>query len=646
MAHQINGLFVNQPMRGGHHQPHQPTALFTNSDFPPIGGPATVNVTGNVLFMDRQLPPQFQAAGFNRPQMIPPPLLGQSQVALVLPEVKTTISGTGRLSWLSAKAGLITCDDGKTISFQIKDFCDSLLTDLTSVLRVGFDLKFSATLHETNDYTATSVSPTYGPEAELRFANSGEIDLEATCPTPANAKDAYSMVLENKAIAALLAAFQRHGSQKIQLSSLHSQMSNYGDDELYRYVGTSSMKRRQFVERRTHLFRLQNDDAIILQFPAIYQGVYLLASFLLRRGGATSIQSLFDFYMSVDVPQEIRDHNGIRRQEFLNLLTAHTWVFALFPNRTFVSVRRNLPNYDYVGFVKQFFPELELNRQQIMYNQGIVQGMPQNMHQAMGQTIGGMGSSLGQVQRTMSVPMNGGATGYGAAGPRGPNMYMPQQQPIHHHQHPQQQQQQMQMHPNSQISRPMSLWGSQSSLNRVDAEVDQLFPAPHSTWSNTPVSNSRASNINTFGSSVNETLFSNSSINNLLSGSGSHQAVKTMASIGVQADESMLRAPINAIGQSVCTCQCTCGRGGTAVIGTTIGSRSSGSASPRSIDGHSQSEMSPSNVIGSIGGPSFSLNIAPDHQPVGSATGAQNFYDLFGASDFLNGTGMSSLRIN
>ena len=44
-------------------------------------------------------------------------------------------------------------------------------------------------------------------------------------------------------------------------------MSNCGDEELFRYVGTSSLKRRQFVERRTHIFRLTQDDAIALQVP-------------------------------------------------------------------------------------------------------------------------------------------------------------------------------------------------------------------------------------------------------------------------------------------------------------------------------------------------------------------------------------------
>jgi len=38
------------------------------------------------------------------------------------------IQGTGTLTWLSAKAGLITCHNNTkmVISFQIKDFCDQV----------------------------------------------------------------------------------------------------------------------------------------------------------------------------------------------------------------------------------------------------------------------------------------------------------------------------------------------------------------------------------------------------------------------------------------------------------------------------------------------------------------------------------------
>ena len=46
---------------------------------------------------------------------------------------------------------------------KITVFWFQQLTDLTSVLRVGFTLGFSAALNETNEYTATQVSPIFGP---------------------------------------------------------------------------------------------------------------------------------------------------------------------------------------------------------------------------------------------------------------------------------------------------------------------------------------------------------------------------------------------------------------------------------------------------------------------------------------------------
>lgn len=551
-------------------------------------------------------------------QMVPPqPLVTPSQVlppSMAEQQRADTIHGFGVLTWLSAKAGLITCKDKMIISFQLKDFCDQMLNDLTSVLRVGFTLSFHAALNETSEYTATIVSPIYGPDADVLFANSQEVDLEAANPTPPNSKDAYSPALEQKAIPALLAIFQRHGLQQIQLSrsfSLHSQMSNCGDDELFRYVGTSSLKRRQFVERRTHLFRLQNDDSIILQYPAVYQAVYQLASYLLRRGGATSIQSLFDYYGSPDIMPEVRSHTGEGRQDFLNLLTAHNWVFALFPNRTYVSVRRNLPNYDYVGFIKQHFQEMDITRSQQM---------------AYGQPPRG-------IQRTMSAQMGSSfATG------RPQNLLM-------QHQHA--------MTPAA--TRSGSLWDSQSSLSQSGNSGDQWSPLfSPSTWSNNTNANPRLTSLTPL-SSMNETLLSGVNYNSLLA---MPPSAKNERSIGVQADDFLDRMSYNPIGRTGCTCQCQCGRGGAAIIGNTRGSSSrasGGSASPPSADGASQIDrFSPSNHAGSIGDRTLTaaaLGVglvdqqpaAPNHD--GSANQPQRYYDPFGTADLLNGTRLNSLRI-
>lgn len=623
MAYDMNSLFSSNqpPLNGGggggggppqqpgqQQQQQAPPSLWSLQQFTQMGAPD--NFGHNVPFMPNlNILNQYQNA--HNLQMVPPPqpLMPPQQVhpALSDPQRADSIQGFGKLTWLSAKAGLITCKDNMVISFQLKDFCDQMLNDLTSVLRVGFTLSFHAALNETDDYTATIVQPIYGPDADVLFVNSPEVDLEAANPTPPNSKDAYSPALEQKAIPALLAIFQRHGLQQIQLSSLHSQMSNCGDEELFRYVGTSSLKRRQFVERRTHLFRLQNDDSIILQYPAVYQAVYQLASFLLRHGGATSIQSLFDYYMSVDIPQEVRDHNGDGRQDFLNLLTAHNWVFALFPNRTYVSVRRNLPNYDYVGFIKQHFHDLDSSRRQLAYGQP-----PRG------------------IQRTMSAQM-GGAFASGR----------PQSLLMQQHQHS--------MTPAA--NRPGSLWDSQSSLSQSGNSGDQwspLFSPNPTTWSHTPSANPRLSSLG-----MNETLLSGVNYNALLA---MPPSAKNERSIGVQADEFIDRMPINPIGRSGCTCQCQCGRGGAAVIGgTTRGSSSrasGGSASPPSVDGASQIDrLSPSNHAGSIGDRTLTagalgVDLGVDgQQQTANHDGQPRYYDPFGTADLLNGTRLNSLRI-
>ncbi|CAI2352406.1 unnamed protein product [Caenorhabditis sp. 36 PRJEB53466] len=600
MAYEMNSLFSANQAIGPQQQ--QPQSIWSMQQFPPIAASDTFG--SNVPFMPA-LGMLNQYQNSHNIQLVPPqPLVGAVQVHPGLADAQKadTIQGFGVLTWLSAKAGLITCKDQMVISFQIKDFCDQMLNDLTSVLRVGFTLSFHAALNETSEYTATIVQPIYGPEADHFFANAPEVDLEAASPTPPNAKDAYSPVLEAKAIPALMAIFQRHGLQQIQLSSLHSQMSNCGDDELFRYVGTSSLKRRQFVERRTHLFRLQNDDSIILQNPAVYQAVYLLASFLLRRGGATSIQSLFDYYMGAELAQEVRDHNGDSRQDFLNLLTAHNWVFALFPNRTYVSVRRNLPNYDYVAFIKQHFPELDVNRRQMSY------GQPRG------------------IQRTMSVQMGGSFASSGR-----PQSLLMQQS-----------------HQLTSASRPVAPWDSQTSLSQSGTSSDQwtspLF-SPN-TWSNTPSGN-RQSNLGPISgiSSVHESLIGGADLNTLL-----FPISKNMASIGIQADDMYGRLPLNYIGRSGCTCQCTCGRGGSAVIGTARGSSSrasGGSASPPSVEGHSQAErLSPLNNAGSIGDRVVTSSVGSDSNPVdGSTSESQRYYDPFGTTDLLTGGRLNSLRI-
>jgi hypothetical protein len=51
---------------------------------------------------------------------------------LSLPAMNNVLRGYGRLTWLSSKAGLITCSKpilNATVSFQLKDFCDQVFVN-------------------------------------------------------------------------------------------------------------------------------------------------------------------------------------------------------------------------------------------------------------------------------------------------------------------------------------------------------------------------------------------------------------------------------------------------------------------------------------------------------------------------------------
>ncbi|CAD6191312.1 unnamed protein product [Caenorhabditis auriculariae] len=575
MTFELTGMFAPQPITPQHPNLWANIAAQQQFGTGPLNnlgilGNGTFNNHGNVLAQQQMMPP----------------------APLEAPKAET-IQGFGILTWLSAKAGLITCKDKMVISFQLKDFCDQMLNDLTNVLET------------------TLVQPIYGPEAEVLFANAPEVDLEKAMPTPQNAKDAYSPTLEARAIPALLAIFQRHGLQQIQLSSLHSQMSNCGDDELFRYVGTSSLKRRQFVERRTHIFRLQNDDTIILQNPATYLCVFRLASYLLRRGGATAIQSLYDYYINGDIQQEIRDQIGEGRQDFLNIINSHNWVFALFPNRTYVSVRRNLPRYDYPGFVKQHFPELDVLRPNAQRNYGAPRSITRTLsaHQPM---VG--------FQNVSSVN-----NARSAGGPLLSN------------------------------NRPASLWDSQSSISQISSSATNDHWSPlysPTTWSNR--GSNGVSSVGIGGDLLGGGGIGNGSINSLLGLQN-----KQMVSRAIQTESAE-----NGFGRGGCTCGCVCGRAaGAGVIGGGLRGSSSrasgGSASPPSVDSSSPTNyerFSPSTGIGSIGDRLNTHLVAPEVSSAPSSTSQSSaasagssgirYYDPFGTADLLTGSRLSSLRIN
>ncbi|UMM20477.1 hypothetical protein L5515_015737 [Caenorhabditis briggsae] len=275
-------------------------------------------------------------------------------------ESSRTMRGHGVLTWLSPKAGILKTSDNRTVSFQANVFCDPGLNDLTHCLHVGFTLKFVAQHSSGTDYSATHVSPFFGYEAKEIFRDSkNPVDLDSFLPPGARGKLEYNLDLEFQAYEAFLAAFEKLGSCRIPLNSFHSQMSNTIDEPLFRYIGTSAMKRRNFVERRTHLFCLQSDDSMILQYPTIYRAVLLLSNYLLRHGGVMAIEDLYAFFTEPGkVDPSILTHIGADRPQFMQLLSAHPYIFSIFPNRAFVAARRNLPDFDYPGFVNRYFPDL------------------------------------------------------------------------------------------------------------------------------------------------------------------------------------------------------------------------------------------------------------------------------------------------
>ena len=101
------------------------------------------------------------------------------------------------------------------------------------------------------------------------------------------------------ALSFLMSIYLKNGTTSISLSrhkrifgqstniftfSLHSRISNSGNEDLYRYIGTSSLKRRHFIEERSYLFHIDS-DTVFLQPPEVYNTVCLLAGYLLTHGG-------------------------------------------------------------------------------------------------------------------------------------------------------------------------------------------------------------------------------------------------------------------------------------------------------------------------------------------------------------------------
>lgn len=229
------------------------------------------------------------------------------------------------------------------------------VTDLTTVLRPGFLLSFQAVPSETNDWIACLVTPLSDMDINVECQDNKEIDLESGDPAAAgNTRDPYSMELESQSIAYLLQLFLQCRMNVIPLSNLHSRISNSGNDEMYRYIGSSSLKRRQFIERRSYLFGITENDQVYLQPPEMYSTVCALASFLLRRGGAAQSDAIFNFFNSHQaIARNIKESISHHRGRFVDFLNRHPFVFSPFPAKFYISVRRNIPYIDYNNYINK-----------------------------------------------------------------------------------------------------------------------------------------------------------------------------------------------------------------------------------------------------------------------------------------------------
>lgn len=82
----------------------------------------------------------------------------------------------------------------------------------------------------------------------------------------------------------------------------------------------------------------------------------MLSGYLLRSGGVTSVQNVLTFYQSPIFPAYLRNYFGSDFNSLVRILEGHKWIFAVFPDKDYVSTLRNLPPFNYFGyFDNQFF---------------------------------------------------------------------------------------------------------------------------------------------------------------------------------------------------------------------------------------------------------------------------------------------------
>ncbi|EGT49451.1 hypothetical protein CAEBREN_12048 [Caenorhabditis brenneri] len=273
--------------------------------------------------------------------------------------IETPIEGHGILTQLTQRTGVITTNDGKKISFQANVFCDSAVTDLRSVLFVGFTLQFTATpcKKDPNTYTASEVLPVHGEEVSKVFWNSSEVDMhtEETWPH-------YDETLEGNGYHTLLRAFLYYRSRNVQFRHINHYLTHNCKDEMMRqYIGRLPKQQRNFMQSRCHMFYYdQVDDSFNLQHPDNYDNVIKLSTYLLSHGGCASVWDLYTYYLSLYYPgiKDNKDDNSAHFQELKYILACNTFAFNCFPSGEYVSARHNLPHFDYMSYIEAIHPEV------------------------------------------------------------------------------------------------------------------------------------------------------------------------------------------------------------------------------------------------------------------------------------------------
>uniref|UniRef100_A0A1I7T1I7 Lin-66-like winged helix domain-containing protein n=1 Tax=Caenorhabditis tropicalis TaxID=1561998 RepID=A0A1I7T1I7_9PELO len=271
------------------------------------------------------------------------------------------INGFGTIVSVFANSATIIDEDWR-IDFTPEDFCEETVTNIEKVLRVGMKVKYDGHLEEVRDdydqFKAQCVVTLDIEDYRHVFSEMKEVELSMYSAPGYRLKENYSKDLEMKAYEAITNVFRELENDKMEWDTFQMAVGKeqLQNDELFKYIGDSEKKRRMFLETRNHLFYVEKNK-IFLKNPLAFQIVSDLCTFILCRGGIFFTDKLYEYYSS-DEFNIVLGSNPFDFEEFVKFLSSHPFVFAVFPDEALVSARRNLPDFDYFGFIKSNFPTI------------------------------------------------------------------------------------------------------------------------------------------------------------------------------------------------------------------------------------------------------------------------------------------------